>query len=205
MRPMALAWCVCAAATLAGCERAMHDMYDQPKKNPGTPSAFFADHNASRQAPYGSIVSSLGPLAGTTSGRRGIPLAMDVPVNEQQSNPNPMSMALLQRGRQRYEIFCSACHGLSGQGNGMVVARGFPAPRSFTSPRLLAEPDGHFEEAIRRGYGVMYPFADRVDESDRWAIVAYIRALQLSQHADAGQLGLIDRQALSATNGPETQ
>lgn len=98
-------------------------------------------------------------------------------------NPPAVTPALLARGHDRFDIYCSPCHGLAGLGDGMVVARGFPRPPSYLEPRLLAAPAGKFYDAITNGYGVMYSYASRVEPRDRWAIVAYIRALQLSQHA----------------------
>lgn len=90
----------------------------------------------------------------------------------------PMSLALVQRGRERFEIFCSECHGHSGEADGMVVERGFPRPPNFHELRLVNAPDEHFVDVITHGYGVMYSYADRVPPADRWAIAAYIRALQ---------------------------
>jgi mono/diheme cytochrome c family protein len=95
---------------------------------------------------------------------------------------------LLARGRQRYEIYCLPCHSPVGDGDGPVVRRGFPHPPSYHAPRLRDAPDRHFFDVITNGYGIMHPYADRVAPPDRWAIVAYIRALQLSQHAQASQL-----------------
>jgi mono/diheme cytochrome c family protein len=107
----------------------------------------------------------------------------DLARDDEGRNPPPVTKALLQRGRERYDIYCSPCHGLGGQGDGMVVARGFPRPPSYLDQRLLAAPAGTFYDAITHGYGVMYSYATRVEPRDRWAIVAYIRALQLAQHA----------------------
>ena len=90
---------------------------------------------------------------------------------------------LLARGQERYGIYCSPCHGLSGNGDGMIVRRGFPAPPSYHSARLRAAPAKHFFDVITNGYGVMYSYAARVEPRDRWAIVAYIRALQESRNA----------------------
>ncbi len=90
---------------------------------------------------------------------------------------------LLRRGQERYQIFCSPCHGAAGFGDGMIVARGFPAPPSYHTARLRAAPAQHFFDVITNGYGVMYSYAARVPPRDRWAIIAYIRALQLSQQA----------------------
>jgi len=89
--------------------------------------------------------------------------------------------ALLGRGQERFEIFCAPCHGLTGAGDGMIVQRGFPHPPSYHSARLRAAPARHFYDVITDGYGVMYSYAARVSPADRWAIAAYIRALQLSQ------------------------
>ena len=90
----------------------------------------------------------------------------------------PMTLALVQRGRERFNIFCSECHGSGGDADGMVVQRGFPKPPSFHEARLVSAPDEHFVDVITNGHGVMYSYADRVPPADRWAITAYIRALQ---------------------------
>lgn len=94
-----------------------------------------------------------------------------------------LSAALLQRGQQRFGIFCLPCHGAGGDGNGIIVQRGMPRPTSYHDERLRAADDQHFFDVITRGYGAMYSYAARVPPRDRWAIVAYIRALQLSRHA----------------------
>lgn len=93
----------------------------------------------------------------------------------------PITLALLERGRQRFTIDCVPCHGADGRGDGIIAERGFPAPPSYLEPRLLAAPSAHFYDVMTNGYGVMYSYADRVSRQDRWAIAAYIRALQLSQ------------------------
>ena len=90
----------------------------------------------------------------------------------------PMSLALVERGRERFNIFCSECHGPGGDADGMVVQRGFPKPPSFHEARLVNAPDELFVNVITNGYGAMYSYADRVPPADRWAITAYIRALQ---------------------------
>lgn len=97
--------------------------------------------------------------------------------------PPPVTMALLERGQQRFDIYCSPCHGRLGDGNGMIVQRGFPHPPSYHGERLRNAPNQHFYEVITHGYGAMYPYGDRVAPADRWAIVAYIRALQASAKA----------------------
>ena len=97
--------------------------------------------------------------------------------------PVPLTRALLLRGQNRFDIYCSPCHGYSGYGDGMIVKRGFPAPPSYHIDRLRKAPIGHFFDVMTNGYGLMYSYADRVAPEDRWAIAAYIRALQRSQGA----------------------
>jgi len=103
-------------------------------------------------------------------------------------NPPPVNAQFLARGQERYGIYCSPCHGLSGQGDGMIVQRGFPAPPLFHSHRLRAASSRHFFDVITNGYGTMYSYAARVSPQDRWAIIAYIRALQLSQHVQVADM-----------------
>jgi mono/diheme cytochrome c family protein len=91
-----------------------------------------------------------------------------------------VSLALLERGRQRFDIYCAPCHSRIGDGRGMIVQRGFPAPPSYYIDRLRKAPIAHFYDVITHGYGAMFPYADRVAPADRWAIIAYIRALQAS-------------------------
>jgi mono/diheme cytochrome c family protein len=105
-----------------------------------------------------------------------------------EQKPPPVTTALLERGRQRFDIFCSPCHGLAGDGDGVIVARGFPRPPSYHEDRLVAAPAQHFYDVMTSGYGVMFSYADRVPPHDRWAIAAYIRALQLSRRATLAQI-----------------
>jgi mono/diheme cytochrome c family protein len=207
------------ALLLGGCERGMHDMYDQPKYKSLAPSPLFANGNSARTPPPGSVPATAGEAADSSGGRRGaLPAARSIasptPLDEQgrslaqgdmggraASNPLPLTMALLRRGQQRYDIYCAVCHGAAGDGDGMIVRRGFPAPPSYHSERLRNAPDSHFFQVITHGYGVMYPYADRVPVRDRWAIVAYIRALQLSRHAPVYQLDASDRAQLQASAG----
>ena len=100
----------------------------------------------------------------------------------------PLSAALLERGHERFTVYCSPCHGFQGQGDGMIVKRGFPAPPSFHIDRLRSAPTRHFYDVITDGWGVMYSYADRVEPIDRWAIAAYIRVLQESRDADVASL-----------------
>ena len=108
----------------------------------------------------------------------------------------PLTMALLARGRERFDIYCAPCHGRSGDGRGMVVERGFPAPPSYDTDRLRAAPAQHFYDVITNGYGAMFPYAARVAPLDRWAIAAYIRALQASGNARLADVPADKRPAL---------
>jgi mono/diheme cytochrome c family protein len=102
--------------------------------------------------------------------------------------PGPIDLAMLERGQQRYEIFCSPCHSPTGDGDGLIVRRGFPHPPNFADAALRSAPDSHIYDVITHGYGVMFPYGARVPPADRWAIVAYVRALQLAQHAEVASL-----------------
>jgi len=111
-------------------------------------------------------------------------------------SPPPLTIALLERGRERFDINCSPCHGRTGEGDGMIVQRGFPHPPSYFSEKLRDASNQHFYDVITHGYGVMYPYADRVDPADRWAITAYIRALQASASASLSDVPPDKRSAL---------
>ena len=205
-----------ALLALAGCEQAMHDMYDQPSYKPLSPSPLFADGNSARTPPGGSVPMAQGAAADTSSGRRGhmtsppapgpaLPLdaqgrslAQGDTGEQRYANPLPVTLGLLQRGQERFDIYCAPCHGRAGNGDGMIARRGFPAPPSYHTDRLHKAPDSHFYQVISDGYGVMYPYADRIAPDDRWAIVAYIRALQLSQHAPRDRLTAQDLARLPA-------
>ena len=200
---------VALALALSGCEKAMQDMYNQPKYKPLGASALWPDGRASRPDVANTRASSGGAAAGTSSGRLGTlpPPASEAPtypVDDQgrikadltsgspqpllATNPLPMDRPTLERGRERFDIYCSPCHSVAGDGDGMIVRRGFPSPPSYHTDRLRNAPDAHFYSVITNGYGMMYSYADRVAPHDRWAIVAYIRALQLSQDARIGDV-----------------
>ena len=108
----------------------------------------------------------------------------------------PLTLALIERGQERFRIYCTPCHSELGDGRGMVVQRGFPPPPSYHIDRLREAPIQHFYDVITHGYGAMYPFADRVQPQDRWAIAAYIRALQRSQSATIEDVPAPERGAL---------
>lgn len=143
------------------------------------------DHSMTRQNRY----STYGPAALFPNGTEaqalpaGVVAQGDLDRAYKASHPPPADARVLARGQERYNIYCSPCHGLSGEGNGMVVRRGFPVPPSYHSVRLRAAPAQHFFDVITDGYGVMYSYAARIEPADRWAIVAYVRALQESRNA----------------------
>ncbi|MES2403973.1 MAG: cytochrome c [Pseudomonadota bacterium] len=196
----------------------MHEMYDQPKYKPLTSSPLWPDGNSSRPQVAGTQPYSAGALAGVSSGRldrvKLVPPAGPVSgvdangkllaqagaaATPGYSNPLPVTPQLLARGQQRFDIYCAPCHSRAGDGDGMIAERGFPHPPSYHTSALRNAPDSHFYQVITDGYGVMYPYADRISPHDRWAIVAYIRALQLSQHAPRSDLSAQDLQKLGAT------
>src|SRR4051812_46174764 len=148
-------------------------MKDQPKFRPLDPSSFFSDGRSARM-----------PVSDTIA-RGHLP-----------KEKPPVTSALLARGRERYDIFCAVCHGRTGDGQGMIVKRGFPAPPSYMEKRLKKASANHFYAVITNGYGKMYSYSDRIPPEDRWAIIAYIRALQLSQDAQISQLPSEDQTQL---------
>lgn len=166
-------------------------MYNQPRYKPLTPSEFFEDGASARPLlpnviPRGQLREDDLLYQGKMPDGK---LAVAVPI--------PVTKELLARGQERYNIFCSVCHGLTGQGNGMIVLRGFPPPNSYHSDRLRNAPPGYFFDIITNGYGVMYPYNYRLpDVNDRWAIVAYIRALQLSRNATPDDVSAEERKKL---------
>ncbi len=162
-----------AVTCALGCRR---DMFRQPKSAPLGASDFFPDGAAARPLPPHTVAR--GFLEEDEAFYRGM-----IGTNLVTEFPFPITRAVLERGRARFNIYCAACHGGTGEGNGMVVQRGFPAPPSYHIDRLRAAPVGHLFNVITHGYGVMYSFASRVEPADRWAIAAYIRALQLSRAA----------------------
>jgi mono/diheme cytochrome c family protein len=112
---------------------------------------------------------------------------------ERPTNAPAVTRALLERGQERYRIYCTPCHSELGDGNGMIVQRGFQHPPSYHEQRLREVPMDYFYDVITNGYGAMYSFAARIPPRDRWAIAAYIRALQLSQNASAADLAVVER------------
>jgi mono/diheme cytochrome c family protein len=173
MKPALLAMAISLA--VAACD----NLNQQPRYDTYAPSKLFAN-GTSMQAPPDGTIAQDDP-------------AWTAPL---QNRPD-MSLALLKRGRERYTIDCSPCHDASGYGQGTIPARGFPQPPSLHIARLRDAPSSYFVDVITRGHGVMYSYADRVTPADRWAIAAYIRALQLSQNAPAAALSPGERAKLA--------
>ena len=172
-----------ALLVTTGCRQ---EMYDQPKYKALGKSDLFADGRQSRPPVEGTVARGmLRADSRLYAGKVGNTLVGDFPL--------PVTRALLERGHQRYDIFCSPCHDRTGGGNGMVVQRGYRPPPSFHIDRLRQEPVGHFFDVITHGLGVMYPYNYRVPPRDRWAIIAYIRALQLSRQASIDDVPAAER------------
>ncbi len=184
--PPALA-ALLALAALAGCDNMRH----QENVRSFEPSRHFADGASARVPPAHTVArGSPAPNDPVFTGEAKGRLLTVLPV--------PLTRRLLERGRQRFDIFCAPCHGEDGYGRGIVVRRGFPSPPSYQEPWLLKAPVGHFYAVITHGIGRMYPLAGRIAPRDRWAIVAYIRALQWSQHAVPADLPARERQRIQA-------
>jgi mono/diheme cytochrome c family protein len=177
---------ICTIALLflvAGCD----DMSDGSRQKPLEGSAFFENGQLARHPVEGTIPRELPPAQFTTT--RG----PDGPID---AFPTPVTRETLRRGQQRYNIYCAVCHGATGEGDGMIVRRGLTRPPSFMEDRLMKAPASHFVEVITNGYGAMYSYSDRVNPEDRWAITAYVRALQFSQRADIKSLPPADVQMI---------
>jgi len=162
---------LCALILLASCGP---NMRDQAKCQPLEASSFFADGKCARDLPPDTV--SRGSLQGDEAQAAG-------DVAQAKEFPFPITREVLSAGHLSYDTFCSPCHGLAGYGDGMIVQRGFPAPPSFHQQRLRDVPPGYIYSVITNGFGRMFSYASRVEPDERWAIVAYIRALQLSQNA----------------------
>jgi len=182
-------------ALLSGCRL---EMYDQPRQEPLEASSVFADTQSARQPVVGTVPRTQ-PFTGSINyygeSSGGVIPAFDTAAVARANDPSfeefdrsgnipvPVTREFLIRGQERYNIYCSPCHGRLGDGQGMIVHRGFPVPPTFHQDRLRQVADGHYYDVITNGFGVMFSYASRVAPDDRWAITAYIRALQLSQSA----------------------
>ncbi|HEY8131556.1 MAG TPA: cytochrome c [Thermoanaerobaculia bacterium] len=158
---------------LAACRQRMAV---QPKYDPLEPSDFFADGMSARPRVPGAVARGEVDMVGFVATGK-------IEGQDGDGFPFPITMAVMNRGEERYNIFCSECHGKVGDGNGMIPSRGYRRPPSYHTDTLRAAKTGHFFDVMTNGFGSMPSYADQVPVNDRWAIIAYIRALQLSQHA----------------------
>jgi mono/diheme cytochrome c family protein len=180
---------VCLFAT--GCRQ---DMHDQPKYTPLRGSSFFGDDRSARPVVAGTVArGQLHEDALLYTGKRN---GTDSTVF-----PFPIDETRLRRGQERFNIYCSPCHARTGEGDGMIVRRGYRRPPSYHDPRLRDAPVGHFFDVITNGFGAMPDHAAQIAVEDRWAIVAYVRALQLSEHAAVADVPAADRPKLDRTPG----
>ena len=189
-----------ACVALAACRQ---DMHDAPSYDPLQQTSFFANGAASR------------PLVANTVARgqlRADEHLYTGKVNGQAATefPMPVTKDVLDRGQERFNVYCSPCHGRTGEGNGMVVQRGFRAPPTYHQERLRNVPVGYFFDVMTNGFGAMQDYSAQVTVPDRWAIAAYIRVLQLSRHATvddvpADRRGDLDRPAATPAPAQENR
>jgi hypothetical protein len=177
---------VVAIMLFAGC----NDMYDNARIKPLEKNLFFADGSSARPLPQGTVA-------------RGTAVNDDLlhtgKIDGRLADAFPFAVtdSVMRRGRDRFTTFCTPCHGRLGEGDGMIVQRGFPRPRSYHVDSVRTQPAGFYFDVMTNGYGKMYSYAPSVPVNDRWAIVAYIRALQLSQRASLASLPAADKDKLS--------
>jgi mono/diheme cytochrome c family protein len=198
MRFFAFAFLLFTFAFATACR---YDMQDQPRYKAFKKSDFFADKRASRNLPNGTVPrgqlrsdkalytgkkENADPNAQvqTTTDASGNTLIASFP-NDIEEFPIPVTEELVNRGEERYKVFCIVCHGPVGNGDGMIVRRGFTKPPTYNDDRLRNAPVGHFFDVITNGQGRMNSYASQIPVADRWAIVAYIRALQISQNPNS--------------------
>ena len=172
-RLLSLSIAALSVVAVAGCRQ---DMHNQPKYRPLRGTAFFADGSSSRPLVEGTVPrGTLQQNDAFFTGKSG-----NAPVREL---PFKVDEAVLSRGQERFNIFCTPCHDATGSGRGMVVQRGFKQPPSFHDERLRNAEAGYFFDVMTNGFGAMPDYRMQISARDRWAVIAYIRALQLSQHA----------------------
>jgi hypothetical protein len=210
-RPGRAAFALALLGLHAGCRQ---DMHDQPRIEPYEESTFFEDGRGSRDPVEGTVArgqldadphfyqgrAPAPPGSGSGGDREATSPPGESPLVD--TFPYPVTKPMLTRGRERYDIFCSPCHSRTGNGDGMIVRRGYRRPPPFTSDALRAAPAGHFYDVVTRGFGAMPSYAAQISVGDRWAIVAYVRALQLSQSASLGDVPEADRHLLEPKGTP---
>ena len=174
--------------SMAACRR---DMQDQPRYKPLAATDFFGDGRSARQLVEGTVARE--DLRIDTALFTG-----EVGDTDVDTFPFPITRADLLRGQERFNIYCSPCHSRVGDGNGMVVRRGFPKAADYHSDKLMKAPVGHFVDVMTHGFGAMPSYASRVPPEDRWRIAAYIRVLQLSENATVDDIPAAERAGLEA-------
>ena len=183
-----------AFLTLAACRQ---DMHNEPRYKPLAESEFFTDHRSARPMVEGTVAR--GHLRIDEARYTG-----KINGEEIDQFPIPITKEDIERGQTRFNVYCTPCHSRLGDGNGMVVLRGFRQPPSYYSDRLRNEPVGHYFDVITNGFGAMASYASRVETDDRWRIIAYIRALQLSESASVNDVPADQRQNLAVEPPPRT-
>jgi cytochrome c553 len=195
-RRLSLMAVMLVAGLLLGACRPQQQMADQPAYRPLAASDFYEDGMSSRKPVEGTIARGhLRDESLLYTGRTG--------GAPSELYPFEITRAGLERGRERYQIFCAPCHGQTGQGDGMIVRRGFRRPPSYHTDQLRERPAGHFYDVITNGFGVMPPYAAQIPVHDRWLIAAYVRTLQLSQNAPAEVLPAEERAKLVIPGGAQ--
>lgn len=185
-----------AVIALSGCKvqkelfKIRKAMYDQQKFEPLEATEFFGDHRSSRELvpntiPQGWLREDTHLYEGKVDGQ----VVSDFPFE--------VTEAVLHRGQERFNIYCSVCHGKAGYGDGMVVRRGYRQPPSYHIDRLRAATPGYIYGVVKNGFGVMAGYEDQIPVEDRWAIVAYVKTLQLSQHVSVNDLAEADKAKLA--------
>src|SRR5262245_56641333 len=194
-----LSWGVAALVCLTAIAGCRQDMHNQPKYRPLRASAFFADGSSARPQVEGTIArGTLQTDAAFFTGKVGTTIVNEIPF--------PVTQEVLDRGQERYNIYCAPCHDRTGNGNGLVVQRGYPKPPSYHIDRLRTIQAGYFFDVMTNGFGRMPDYKAQITARDRWNIVAYIRALQISQHATAadvpgGDPAMLAKPAAGTTQG----
>lgn len=197
-RPVRWNHLVAACCALLAATACRQDMHNQPKYRPLRDSAFFRDGASARPLVEGTVArGTLQTDEAFFTGKTGTALVTDMPI--------AVDEHVLDRGEERYNIFCAPCHGRTGDGRGMVVQRGYRQPPAFGEDRLRAREAGHFFDVITNGFGAMPDYKTVISPRDRWAIVAYIRVLQLSQHATTADIPGGDPTKLAAPQGAAPQ
>ena len=183
-------WSAVAVLCLLAASGCRQDMHNQPKAIPLRESMFFKDGSSARPLVEGTVArGTLQDDAAFFTGKSGA-VVLD-------ALPFALTAEVLDRGEQRFNIYCTPCHGMTGTGDGMIVRRGYRQPPSYHTDRLRTAPIGHFFEVMTNGFGAMPDYRAQIAPRDRWAIAAYVRALQLSQHAPADAFPEEERQKLS--------